>query len=479
MKRIVLTILAVVTAVACAASCSDNLKEGYVDLTPGNNGNGNGNENTSGGENNNGSGGNQDVSFQYPASYDFSHPCALVSESDIARVKASIAAANEADPVYVSYKNFCKNQFTAESYKPSPVEIIVRGDATGTGVSGENYGSIMRDASAAYQLALRWRLTDETKYADAAVAILNAWADKCKKITANDNNQYLCAGFQGYTLGNAAELLRDYKGWAANDQNDFKAWLRTVWVAKNEWFIDNKGGSGTCNLHYWSNWELANLASLMAIGIYLEDTALITKVYRNFREGHGSGAINNMIPYDPVDDPHGHGKLAQSMESGRDQGHATLVISMCAELCQMAWNIGVDFWGMENNKVLAMSQYTAKYNVKPTGTYICTSMPFTEYKYCQPGCGCNNQSHGSVHTAVSDAGRGTIRPCWDLVYSHYKHVKAVSDDEVYYVKLFAEQLRYVNGVLTGDGGSGDSRYGSTSGAFDQIGWGTMMFYRGE
>ena len=54
-----------------------------------------------------------------------------------------------------------------------------------------------------------------------------------------------------------------------------------------------------------------------------------------------------------------------------------------------------------------------------------------------------------------------------------------TDDEVYYVKLFAEQLRYVNGVLTGDGGSGDSRYGSTSGAFDQIGWGTMMFYRGE
>ena len=47
------------------------------------------------------------------------------------------------------------------------------------------------------------------------------------------------------------------------------------------------------------------------------------------------------------------------------------------------------------------------------------------------------------------------------------------------MKLFADQLRYTNGVLTGDGGSGDSRYGNTSAAFDQIGWGTMMFYRGE
>jgi hypothetical protein len=139
-------------------------------------------------------------------------------------------------------------------------------------------------------------------------------------------------------------------------------------VAKNEWFIDNKGGSGTCDLHYWSNWELANLASLMAIGIYLEDTDLINKVYRNFREGTGSGAINNMIPYDPIPDPSGHGMIAQSMESGRDQGHATLVISMCAELCQMAWNLGIDYWGMEDNKVLAMCQYTGKYNVKPGGT---------------------------------------------------------------------------------------------------------------
>lgn len=468
-------------ALMCAASCSDPLKDGVVDLTPNKPG---GNTETPGGGNEDGkededggNTGNQD--FQYPAGYNFNHPCALVSAEDIARVKASVAAANTSDPVYVSYQNFCKSPYCVASYKANPVETIVRGDATGTGVSGENYGNIMRDASAAYQLALRYHISGETKYADAAVTILNAWADKCKKITANDNNQYLCAGFQGYTLGNAAELLRDYAGWASNDQNDFKTWLRNVWVAKNEWFVDNKGGSGTCDLHYWSNWELANLASLMAIGIYLEDVNLINKVYRNFREGTGSGAINNMIPYDPIPDPNGHGMIAQSMESGRDQGHGTLVISMCAELCQMAWNLGIDFWGMEDNKVLAMCQYTAKYNVKPTGTYICVSMPFTPYSYCKPGCGCNNQSHGAEHTVVSEAGRGTIRPGWDLIYSHYKYEKNCSADEVYYVKLFAEQLRYTNGSLTGDGGSGDARYGSASGAFDQIGWGTMMFYKGE
>lgn len=456
MKKQLLIVLAVAAVLLSLSSCTDYLKHGTVDLTM-----------------------PEEEEFSYPATYQFNHPCALVSAEDIARVKASIGAASENDPVYVAYKHFCNNVYAQHTHVPSPVETIVRGDATGTGVGGENYITISKDASAAYQLALRWHLTGDNQYAEAAVKILNEWADVCKTVTANDNNQYLCLGFQGYTLGNAAELLRDYSGWQESDQNDFKSWIRKVWLDRNVSFIDSHGGSGVCSLHYWPNWELANLASMLAIGIYLEDVEVINKVYMNFREGKGSGCIDNMIPYDPIPDPDGYGMIAQHMESGRDQGHGTLVISMCSELCQMAWNIGLDFFGMKDNKVLAMCQYTAKYNVKPGGTYVCSTMPFTPYSYCPPGCDCNNQSHGSDHVMVSEAGRGTVRPCWDLLYAHYKHIKKLSDDNVHYVKLFAEQLRYTDGVLTGDGGSGDSRYGATSAAFDQIGWGTMMFYRGE
>lgn len=36
MKRTILSILAVMTALVCAASCSDPLKDGVVDLTPNN-----------------------------------------------------------------------------------------------------------------------------------------------------------------------------------------------------------------------------------------------------------------------------------------------------------------------------------------------------------------------------------------------------------------------------------------------------------
>ncbi|MDE5636668.1 MAG: cell wall anchor protein, partial [Alistipes sp.] len=76
----------------------------------------------------------------------------------------------------------------------------------------------------------------------------------------------------------------------------FKQWLLDVWYAKNYWFIENHGGSNVCDLHYWPNWELANLASILAIGIYTDNVEMVNFVYKNFREGKGSGAINHMIP---------------------------------------------------------------------------------------------------------------------------------------------------------------------------------------
>ena len=45
-----------------------------------------------------------------------------------------------------------------------------------------NYTNLANDAAAAYQLALRWKLSDEAEYGDAAKTILNAWAKNCKGI---------------------------------------------------------------------------------------------------------------------------------------------------------------------------------------------------------------------------------------------------------------------------------------------------------
>ena len=227
MKKTLITILAAVPALICAGACTDFLYEGEVDLTPK----------------------EEEEEFVYPTTYEFNHPCAFVSQTEIDRVKAAVEAADANDPVYVSWKGLLNSQFAQPSYKASPVEILVRGDAEGTGVDKDNSIIACKDAAAAFQLGLRYRIKGDTDCAAAAVKILNDWADVCKQITANDNNQYLLAGFQGYQFANAAELLRDYVGWSETDQNDFKNWLLTVWYEKNKWFMDTHGGEGVCNLN--------------------------------------------------------------------------------------------------------------------------------------------------------------------------------------------------------------------------------------
>ena len=410
-KKIIICAVVAFLTMPFGVACSDKFDEGSNDIVIDDDDNNEDNE--------------QEPEIVYPETYAFNHPCAYVSQADIERVKAKIAEANTADPVYASWLNFCRNIYAQAPYTPNAVELLVAGDPKNTGLDADNSSVCRPDAAAAFQLALRWKISGEEKYAEAAIGILNSWASTLKKITANDNNQYLLCGFQGYTFANAGELMRDYEGWAAKDFEDFKKWMVKVWYEKNYWFISTHGGQNNCSLHYWSNWELCNLMSMMAIGILTEDVEKVNFVYQQFCEGEGSGCINNMIPYAPVEDPSGKstGMLAQSMESGRDQGHGTLVISLAAEFAQMASNLGLDFFGMHNNKLLAMFEYTAKYNVKVDGRYITTTMPFTPYTYCggeQGLCGCNGgrpHDHGRDHTAVSEEGRGKERPCWDLIYT--------------------------------------------------------------
>ncbi len=61
--------------------------------------------------------------------------------------------------------------------------------------------------------------------------------------------------------------------------------------------------------------------------------------------------------------------------------------------------------------------------------------------------------------------RGQLRPVWGLVHHHYARRRGLS---VPYITARAEQVRP-------EGGGGD--YGSASGGYDQLGFGTLMYAR--
>ena len=79
-----------------------------------------------------------------------------------------------------------KQQIANPAYQAEPVEWLKRLDKTNWESKHPdyvNYTNLANDAAAAYQLALRWKLSDEAEYGDAAKTILNAWAKNCKVFT--------------------------------------------------------------------------------------------------------------------------------------------------------------------------------------------------------------------------------------------------------------------------------------------------------
>ena len=203
----------------------------------------------------------------------------------------------------------------------------------------------------------------------------------------------------------------------------------------------------TCDTHYWANWDLSNMCTVLAIGILCDDNSKIDEAVNYYVHGVGNGWIGRVATnvYS--------GGLAQSQESGRDQGHATMTVPLLGQFCLMANNQGRDMlnynpWGETNPRPLALSEYIAKYNLNQ-------SVPYTAYNNCDNV----NQN------VISATGRGTIRPGWELIYNYYVKVKGKSAT---YSQQFASNIRP-------EGGGGD--YGSNSGSYDLLGFGTLTFSR--
>lgn len=151
---------------------------------------------------------------QETADHGFIHPGGLHTQADFDRVKAQIAAKNQT--VVKAWNKLKSAEYAQANVQTYPVETIVRG-----GGSGENYINATRGATMAYQNALRWKIGGTAANAKAAVRILMAWANKTTAISGN-SDACLAYGLYGYQFAQAAELMRDYEGWAAEDFEKFQ-----------------------------------------------------------------------------------------------------------------------------------------------------------------------------------------------------------------------------------------------------------------
>jgi hypothetical protein len=237
------------------------------------------------------------------------------------------------------------------SWQPTPQTILTRG-SNATYVTAQNFGYAYRDAHSAYTLTLRYLIGGNESYADQAVKILNAWSSTLVGINGTED-KFLAAGLYGYQFANAGELLRTYRGWASADQQKFGKMLNDVFVPYNHDFLEHHNNKPD---FYYANWDLCNIASLMAIGIYSDNRTMYDYAVSYWKNGLPSGAVaNGALPFFSIanfTEPNSGKTLMQIQESGRDQAHALLCLSLVGVIAQQGWSQGDDLYSTFGNQIL-------------------------------------------------------------------------------------------------------------------------------
>ncbi|QSZ37509.1 hypothetical protein DSL72_008607 [Monilinia vaccinii-corymbosi] len=366
----------------------------------------------------------------------FIHPGLLVSNTDITRIKSKLAL--KLDPWQSSWNRLISIQYGQPSYKPNAVPVVYR---------NSNTALLWHDAAAAFNLGLRWKVEGDAQHAEAAAAILTAWGEKFQNFE-NVDDQFLTAGLQGYQLANAAELIRDYAPFAKNGLAIFNSMFERIFLTKNMIFLNHQIPSAHNHKHFFANWELGNIASVMAFGVLTENSTLFDFAVDYFKTGSGNGGINNCIS-NLVQEP-GTGKiLGQPQESGRDQGHTGMDFQLLGVIAQQAWNQGEDLYAFNNSRILQGAEYYARYNLG-------NDVPFVPY------------TNGIVsYTVISGASRGAFRPTWELLYAHYAQIKGLDASWIQKYRNYT-----VNAMRGYEGGAGS--WGEGSGHYDGFGWGSLL-----
>jgi len=360
----------------------------------------------------------------------FVHPGLLHTQADFNRMGAKLRSM--AYPWSTTWLNILAQQEASSSWTPNPRAVIYRGS------DQDNSWLFTEDVRAAYLNALRWKISGDTHAADCAVRIMNAWSSTLKQIWWADGHYdgFLVAGIQGYQFANVGEIMRSYTGWRAADFARFQSMMSQIFYPMNAGIADLAHPS---SLSVYSSWDLCATAAVMAIGVLCDNRAMFDAAVTYFKQGLGNGAIGQMVYYMHP------GYLGQTQESGRDQGHDTLSISLVTCICEMAWNQGVDLYGYANNRVLAACEYVAKGNLIQSGsTYY--AMPFAPY-----------DGPGFSDRVFATGGQGNSRPMWAMIFNHYVNRRGIAAP---YSQKFA--------ALTAPEGGGGS---------DQFGYGTLTFQR--
>ncbi|MGW3353719.1 alginate lyase family protein [Nonomuraea rubra] len=194
----------------------------------------------------------------------FTHPGVLVSRPQLDFVRARVQA--NAQPWKSAYDQMNASRYASLDRTPRPRAIVECGS-----YSNPNNGCTdeREDALAAYTLALRWYISRDSRYAEKAISIMDAWSATIQDHT--NSNAPLQSGWAGSVWPRAAEIIRyTYTGWP--NAGRFATMLRNV-------YLPEVAGGSSSN----GNWELTMTEAALGIAVFLEDRAAYDRAVAKFR----------------------------------------------------------------------------------------------------------------------------------------------------------------------------------------------------
>nr|WP_313069257.1 alginate lyase family protein [Kitasatospora gansuensis] len=196
----------------------------------------------------------------------FTHPGVLVGTGQLDFVRAKVQTG--AQPWKAAYDQLHTSKYASLTRTAKPRAVVECGS-----YSNPNNGCTdeREDAIAAYTLALDWYITRDSRYAEKAIQLMDAWSGTITDHT--NSNAPLQTAWAGSVWPRAAEIIRyGYGNWPAARVTRFATMLRTVYLPE----VANGSRSN-------GNWELSMVEAGIGIGVFLNDRAVYDKAVALFR----------------------------------------------------------------------------------------------------------------------------------------------------------------------------------------------------
>ncbi|GAA3083050.1 hypothetical protein JOF29_004519 [Kribbella aluminosa] len=316
----------------------------------------------------------------------FTHPGVGVSQAQLDFVRAKVQAG--AQPWTNAFNQAKSSSYASLSRTPKPRAVVECGP-----YSNPNYGCTdeREDAIAAYTDALLWYLTQDDRYAQKSIELMDAWS---ATITDHTNsNAPLQTAWAGSSWPKAAEIIKyEYGNWP--NAGRFATMLRTVYVPK---IINGSNSNG--------NWELSMTEALQGIGVFLEDKAIYDKAIALYRLRvpayvylESDGALPKTVPSQNLNTRdkivsywQGQGTFVSGLtqETCRDFTHTGYGISSISHVLETARIQGVDMYPEFGERLRQALGFQSKWerNLEPVPSWLCNGTlnrglgPITEVGY--------------------------------------------------------------------------------------------------